>query len=351
MAMIRVLGLADTHLGFDFPLRPRVVRRRRGFDFFRNYERALAPALRGEVDVVIHGGDIMYRSRVPRHLVDMAFVPLRKIADKGIPVYIVPGNHERSVIPYRILAAHPNIFIFDRPVSFSLKVRGYDCVLAGFPFIRRGIRKIFLDILDKTGWCKTTGDVYILCMHQSVDGCTTGPKNFMFARSRDVIDVHEIPSKFSCVLSGHMHRAQVITTDLCGKSLSTPVLYPGSVERTSFAERNERKGHLVVHIPVRDIGHPVEWRFMELPTRPMVIVDCDASACGSDLESWLRLKLRTLPDDSIVKVRIHGIPPDRIAKTIPAETLRAMARTTMNISVAVPGQGHKNVRPADLNDR
>ena len=32
--MIRVLLLADTHLGFDLPSKPRVERRRRGPDFF-----------------------------------------------------------------------------------------------------------------------------------------------------------------------------------------------------------------------------------------------------------------------------------------------------------------------------
>ena len=53
----RILLLADTHLGFDAPLRPRVERRRRGDDFFRNTRLALEPALRGEVDLVLTGAD------------------------------------------------------------------------------------------------------------------------------------------------------------------------------------------------------------------------------------------------------------------------------------------------------
>jgi len=47
--VIRVLLLADTHLGFDLPSRPRVDRRRRGPDFFANTRRALGPALAGEL--------------------------------------------------------------------------------------------------------------------------------------------------------------------------------------------------------------------------------------------------------------------------------------------------------------
>ena len=62
---VRVLLVADTHLGFDLPFRPRIKRRRRGHDFFANFERALEPALEGKVDLVVHGGDVLYRSRVP----------------------------------------------------------------------------------------------------------------------------------------------------------------------------------------------------------------------------------------------------------------------------------------------
>ncbi len=61
--MLRVLLLADTHLGFDLPWKPRVERRRRGPDFFANYRRALAPARRGEVDLVVHGGDVLFGSK------------------------------------------------------------------------------------------------------------------------------------------------------------------------------------------------------------------------------------------------------------------------------------------------
>ena len=142
MGVIRILLLADTHLGFDHAFRPRIVRRRRGPDFFRNFSKALEPALRKEVDIVVHGGDILYRSRVPARLVDMAFEPLRRVADRGVPVYIIPGNHERSVIPFRILAAHPNIHVFDEPKTYVLE-HGFRLALAGFPFIRHGIRKKF----------------------------------------------------------------------------------------------------------------------------------------------------------------------------------------------------------------
>ncbi len=337
--MIKILFLADTHLGFDYAFKPRIIRRRRGLDFFKNFERALEPAYRGDVDLVCHGGDIFYRSRVPVRLVDMAFEPLRKIADKGVPVYIVPGNHERSMIPFRILAAHPNIFIFEKPMCYRVEIRGHTCVLVGFPFIRNGIRKKFRQILDKTGWRDTRAATYVLCMHQSVDGCTMGPKNYIFRGGVDVINIHDIPPEFCCVLSGHMHRSQVLDKDLKGMTVRTPVLYPGSIERTSFAERGEKKGYLMLQLYADDekAGQLFQWRFDELAARPMVQLEYDATATRrTTFETWLRERISKIPEESIVKIKIHGELSHEILKAIRAESIRSIAPVTMNINVAVP---------------
>ena len=65
MGIVRVLFLADTHLGFDLAFRPRIESRRHGPEFFANFQRALQPALDGRVDCVVHGGDLLFRSKVP----------------------------------------------------------------------------------------------------------------------------------------------------------------------------------------------------------------------------------------------------------------------------------------------
>ena len=89
---IRILLMADSHLGFDLPVNPRVERRRRGHDFLANHRRALAAAVEGEVDLVVHGGDVFHRSRVHRSLVYQAFKPMVEVAETGIPIFVVPGN-------------------------------------------------------------------------------------------------------------------------------------------------------------------------------------------------------------------------------------------------------------------
>ena len=264
---LRVLLLADTHLGLDLPERPRTDRPRRGEDFFANFERALLPALRGEVDLVVHGGDVLFRSKVPPSLVVRAFEPLRRVAATGVPVVVIPGNHERSAIPYPFLVAHRGIHVVDRPRTIALCIRDVTIALAGFPCERNGVRKGFRDLVERTGWRRVPADIRLLCLHQTVEGATVGPVGYMFRGDPDVIAGRDIPRGFAAVLAGHIHRHQVLTTDLAGRALAAPVFYPGSIERTSSAERDETKGYVIVEIGAGplDGGEVRDWSFHELP--------------------------------------------------------------------------------------
>ena len=252
MTPLRVLLLADTHLGLP--------------GFFPRFERALEPAFRGDVDLVVHGGDVFYRSRVKPTLVFDAFAPLKRIADAGVPVLIVPGNHERSAIPYPLLAAHPGVHIFDCARTFGLNVRGIRVAIAGFPNERDHIADRFRDLLERTAWRSVAADVRLLCVHQSVEGATVGPSDYTFRRAPDVIEGRSIPSGFAAVLAGHIHRHQVLREDLHGRTLGAPVFYPGSVERTSSAERFESKGFVTMQIASdeRSGGNVCAWKFHQL---------------------------------------------------------------------------------------
>ena len=233
--MIRVLLIADTHLGeFD--------------DYYTTFERALQPALAGEVDLVVHGGDVFYRSRIKADVVVRTFAPLKRIADRGVPVVVVPGNHERSAIPFPLLAMHPGVHILHRPRTVSLNVRGVDVAVAGFPCERNGIEAKFAALVEETGWRDVPAQVRLLSFHQSVEGATVGPVDYTFRRGPDVIPGKAIPRGFAAVLAGHIHRHQVLTHDLAGRTLAAPVFYPGSIERISNAERNEAKGYVTLDL-------------------------------------------------------------------------------------------------------
>jgi DNA repair exonuclease SbcCD nuclease subunit len=158
---------------------------------------------------------------------------LKRIADRGVPVVVVPGNHERSAIPYPLFAMHPRIHIFDRPRTFGLRVNDVSVAISGFPCERNGIRERFDALLGACG--EQEADVHLLALHQSVEGAQVGPVNFTFRNGPDVIPRRAIPRRFAAVLAGHIHRHQVLDA-------GAPVFYPGATERTSSAEAGETKG-------------------------------------------------------------------------------------------------------------
>jgi len=335
MDIVRVLFLADTHLGFDLAIRPRIERRRRGPEFFANFQRALQPALDGRVDCVVHGGDLLFRSRVPAGLVSMAFEPLKQVADRGVPVYLVPGNHERSAIPHRQIGEHRRIHIFNKPRTFMLQKDNFTLALAGFPFVRQSVRHNFLNLIDQTGCQTTVADLHLLCIHQTVEGATVGPAGYMFRAAPNVINASEIPGNFSAVLAGHIHRFQVLSRDLKSRVLPAPVFYAGSIERTSFAEKNEKKGYLILEFKLDALQGGIlgQWQFYRLPVRPMIQLNLHTpNMNNAAILSWIEDRLPLIPEDSIVKLKVYGTVSQRAMEVLSAAALRNIAPPTMNIN-------------------
>jgi DNA repair exonuclease SbcCD nuclease subunit len=336
-ANLRLLLVADTHLGFDLPLRPRIERRRRGPDFFARFEQALEPALRGEVDLVVHGGDLLFRSKVRPSLVLDALEPLFRVADAGVPVCIVPGNHERSAIPYGLLARRERICVFDTPRTFELELSGSSVALSGFPFMRERARERFGALVEETGWRDCAAAVRLLCLHQIVEGARVGPTGYTFRRGDDVIPGRDVPAGFAAVLCGHVHRAQVLRSDLAGRALAAPVYYPGSVERTSFAEQDETKGCYLLELRGDEQGGAVvREQFRPLDARPMSTVEIDSTGLAPRrLESAIRAALGGLPRDAVVRLRIAGELGDDGREVLGAASLRRLAPPTMNLELAL----------------
>jgi DNA repair exonuclease SbcCD nuclease subunit len=251
-----------------------------------------------------------------------------------VPVFIVPGNHERSRLPHARLVAHPRVRVFDRPRTFTMEVGGTDVALSGFPFERRAVRGRVLELLEASGWRSEPASLRLLCMHQCVEGATVGPADYTFRTAPDVVCAAELPAGFSAVLSGHIHRHQVLTTDLRGRPLSTPVLYPGSIERTSLAELGEPKGFLLLHLTDRNPEGNLHWTFRPLPARPMIVQDIRVAAGrGARLDQAVRAAIAAAPADAVLRIRLSGELLPRDLRLVSAARLRTIAPATMNVEV------------------
>jgi DNA repair exonuclease SbcCD nuclease subunit len=167
-----------------------------------------------------------------------------------------------------------------------------------------------------------------------------GPADFTFTTAPDVIRGSDLPAEFAAVLSGHIHRHQVLGTDLRGRPLPAPVLYPGSVERTALAEKDERKGFMTLDVaPGGGGGRLSGWRFHELPARPMLVHEIRLPLRSPpSLESRIRALLADVPRDSVLRLRVTGTIPDSDRRILSAERLRALAPPTMNLELRLPDE-------------
>ena len=207
--------------------------------------------------------------------------------------------------------------------------------LAGFPFHRRAGEQ-FERLLYQTGYRDVVADIKLLCLHQAVEGAQVGPSGYTFRRDAGVIPGRLIPHEFAAVLSGHIHRAQTLTHDLAGRPLAAPVIYPGSIERTAFAERFENKCYVKLRIIPGNgpSGKKVDIKYIKLPARPMVVLALDGR--GKQIKSLTEEmggRLNDLDPDAVVRVDVRGPLEEGVGEGLSAAWLRSLARPSMNVSL------------------
>jgi exonuclease SbcD len=336
MSILRIVFMADTHLGFDYPIKPRVERRRRGPDFFANFHQVLNYARQTHPDLILHGGDLFFRARVPHKIVDLVYADLFDFAGEGIPLIIVPGNHERSILPASLFLNHPNIYVFDRPKVYEFHINNIRVNLVGFPCERSTARDKFPALLKSSGWYEQDADIKLLCMHQAVEGAQVGPANFTFRRGNDVIQRQDLPIDAAAVLCGHIHRRQVLGDPAAPRAKYPPVIYPGSIERTSFAERDEIKGFYEIEFAEIEGSWEIQrLKFIELPARPMEDLQLDGKVTPENLGDFIHSKITFMAPDSIVRLRCdHETDPDVISM-VTSRFLREILPDSMNYQFSV----------------
>lgn len=294
MASVKILFCSDTHLGFDYPVRGNNHRRRRGQSFFKSFEEVLKQARNQKVDLVIHGGDLFYRSRMPQKIIDKVYAMLFDFVDEGIPIAIIPGNHERSQLPPSLYLEHPGITIFEHPSIKEYSLQGYKIQLGGFPFVKGDIRSAFPGICDQLKYDPDA--VKLLVMHHAIDGARVN-RHFTFNNRPDTINIQNLPP-VNAVLCGHIHPYQILYHHTIHHAM--PVIYCGSTQRTSFAEQEEAKGFVMLTI---EQNKPLSYQFHPLPVAPMITIDIIAANSMPEALEQLKQEAQHLPAQSTVRIK------------------------------------------------
>ena len=282
------------------------------------------------VHALVHGGDVFFRSKIPLPVIQKTYEPLLPLLERGIQLFFVPGNHERSRLPATPLFHHQNFHLFDRPRSFQIEINGLKLNLGGFPNIRHHIHRDFPQYLNQVGFERGSDYLNVLCLHQSIENAVVGVQNYTFRKDRDVISLDQFPDYLDLVLSGHIHRQQLLSS-----KRGTPIIYAGSIERTSFAERLETKGFYILTLSKTEVN----WEFRALPTRPMHEWSLPSHIREKqDLILAVQDHAATLPKDAIFRVRVGAVEQLGILKIA---DLRNELPGSMNIDLTPPKGTHR----------
>ncbi|MHA2154335.1 MAG: metallophosphoesterase family protein [Candidatus Hodarchaeales archaeon] len=284
--MLKFLFLSDTHFGVHYAVKPRnKIRYQYGIQFFNKVDEIFRHTIRErKVDFILHGGDFFNRSKPPPEVVKRS-TSLLLWASKYVPIYLIPGNHERSKLPIGLLEYQENIHIFSKPCSFIYEKDAIRIKLTGFPYIRHHGRKKSKSVI-RSAWKNEIDSIHershynILLMHQLIQGSRV--EHYTFNRGHNVIRSSDIPPLFHLVATGHVHRYQIlygnyprinsshsrhrIVQDVTsGRWSFTPsktervfyytnplICYSGSSERVSQMERKEDKGYVIGKIWIEE---------------------------------------------------------------------------------------------------
>jgi hypothetical protein len=300
-------------------------------------------ALTEEVDLIIHAGDVFDTPKPTGSAMASAAEPMLEAASRGVPVVVVPGNHERSALPSSLLFAHKNIHIVDRPATVVFTLRNLRVAVAAIPCIRRQPAQRFAEAVEATGWSACHADVSILAVHQTFESARCGPVGYRFRSGEDVVERGAVPAEFAYVAAGHVHRHQALEPGVEG---GPPIVYSGSPDRVSFAERDEPKGCVLVELGPGGVTH----RFIEHPVRPMRIVPLDVTGMNAEAVSTGILDvLASLPADVIASLRLSGRAENGLLKGLKLSQLVREHRPDALISVST--QAIEYVPKSDLRPR
>ncbi|MBX2817450.1 MAG: metallophosphoesterase [Saprospiraceae bacterium] len=319
-----ILFFADSHLGHQLPQRRKSNRRYRGDDFFANVQRVLEIAVAKQVDLIIHGGDVFEHSKVSEQIIGQTYDMLFNIADQGIPIVIVPGNHDKSTLPQSLFLQHPNIHIGWNPSVYTFSKGRMDIAICAIPYVRK-IGLTISDILDRLESMLPPRVAPFLLMHQAIEGAQVGPANYTFRKGDKVIAKSQLKGPYVACLSGHIHRHQI----LCHGPGGFPVFYPGSIERTSFAEIEEEKGFLVIQI---DEDRSLHHEFNALPAREMHRLNIPGNITEvRNLREWLVVALGSISTEAVIKI---GCPTAVCASLLRSEPIKSILASYSFLSLS-----------------
>lgn len=229
--MVKFTHMSDVHLG-GWKQKPMQDLN------FQSFQKAMEISINERVDFVLIAGDLFDTAYPSIEILKETFAEFKKLKESGIPCFLISGSHDYSVSGKTFLDVLEksgfckNVSIFEDDGSIlTLKPTHFkDVVLYGFPGKKTG-----LDVADlkRMKLEEAKGSFKILMLHTTIDKVVETMGNLPI----ESIAADSLPETDYCAL-GHIHVL------LKYKNF----VYPGPVFPNNFAElENLESGHFCIY--------------------------------------------------------------------------------------------------------
>lgn len=279
MNTLKILHLADLHLNAKTHGRYDPIRRihSRSLDFFRSFDFLVQTALMEQVSAVVIAGDLFDTWNLDPVYIELFSNSIAPLLNNGIPIICIPGNHDMpttatgtglltalSEFPFTLL------HVFSKPDLYRVETREGILQILAFPWPRAGVNKwqcleqINHLILETD---RSPAHPLVFVGHLTIEGASyEGTEYSTWAGAQKDIIIPTTPFEdvgIDYVALGHLHEFQ----DLQTERANAPIVYPGTIERITFSDRNSEKGGVIVHLTVL---HQAEYTRVITPAREFV---------------------------------------------------------------------------------
>ncbi len=334
---MKLLHTADIHLGITNYGRidPATGLNTRLLDFRRSFDAMVERALDEAVDAFLFAGDA-YRTADPTPTQQKMFAEcLRPLAEAGIPLVMIIGNHDHPVTFGKASALDifgyldGTVHLYRRPSVDVIPTRSGPLQLVALPWpirsmiltkdehrgktpveLRQFIEERYVHYVEQAVRSIEAGEERnghtldpsvptVLMAHVSVQGSTlAGSERTSLLAHEPKFTVGQLARPpIDYVALGHIHHHQNRNEDV------PPVVYAGSIERVSFKEWDERKGFVLVDVDAQNGEKQTSWTFVETPARAFVSIVVDARSAEHPTEKILDAIGAHEIEEAIVRVR------------------------------------------------
>lgn len=324
---MKILHTADIHLGYHTYGRvdPQTGRNTRLLDFERCFKFMVQRGLDEGIDLFLFCGDA-YRTAEPKPTEQQIFAEcLRPIAEAGIPMVMIVGNHDHPVAFGKASAidifryVEGDVHVFRRPESAVVETRSGPLQLIAMPWpirsvllskdehrkkspteVRAYIEERYASFIQQAAAELDPALPTVLAGHFSVQGAElAGSERTSLIADEPKLSLGQLTvPPIDYVALGHIHRQQDRNA-----GAHPPVVYCGSIERINFKEADEPKGFALVEIEAAHGRKTTRFAFVSTPARDFVDVRVDARQAPDPTQAVLDALPERRLGGAIVRVR------------------------------------------------